>query len=92
MRNSHAGIHHYLQTCIACLLRGFFVDNSLLHPDDFCADLDRAIDDRRHIFRLAEDLHYIDLLGHRLQIWICLFAQDLVRGGVDGNDAIALVF
>ena len=82
---------HNLQACLARFLCGAFMDDSLLHPDDFRTDLDCGVDYWRHILRFAEDLDDIHFAGNQFQIGVSLLTENFLRRRVDRDDLVSLL-
>jgi hypothetical protein len=86
-----AGVFHYEEAGGVGFDGGVLVFNSLLHPDNFCADGDGAVDDRRDVFRAAKDVDNFDVVRFRnvFQAWVGFFAEDFDFVGIYGDDAVA---
>ena len=56
MFDFHAAVHHHFETRGPGALGGGFVDHAQLHPDDFRADGDGVLDNRRHRRRLSRKM------------------------------------
>ena len=67
------------------------VFDSLLHPDDFCADGDGAVDNGWDVIGAAEDVDDFDRVGFRdvFEARVGFFAEDLGFVGIYGDDAVA---
>lgn len=67
------------------------VGDSLLHPDDFGADFDGAVDYRRDVSGAAEDVDDFDVVGWRdvFEARVGFFSEDFGFVGIYGDDAIA---
>ena len=91
MFDEDAGIFDYEEACGAGFGGGVLVLDSLLHPDNFCADGDGAIDDGRNVFGAAKDVDNFDVVGFRdvFETQIGFFAEDFGFVGIYGDDAIA---
>src|SRR5579863_4189464 len=71
----NAAVHHHENSRLAPLLRGFFVDDVLLHPDGRKFQLNGLIDNLLHKLGSPENVYDVDLL--RLALWH--FQQRSVR-------------
>ena len=54
----------------------FFVGDAFLHPDGFGADANGGVDDFRHGFGAAENVHDVGLFGNVFQARVDFFAED----------------
>ena len=91
MFDEDAGVFYYEEACSAGFGGGVLVFDSLLHPDNFCADGDGAVDDRRDMFGAAKDVDYFDVLGfwNVFEARVGFFAKDFCFVGIHGDDAVA---
>jgi len=89
--DENAGVFHHEEAGGASFGGGVLVLNSLLHPDNFCADGDGAVHDRRDVFGAPKDIDNFDVLRLRdvFETWITFFAEHSSFVGIYGNDAIA---
>ena len=67
------------------------VFDSLLHPDNFCADSDGAINDGWDVFGAAKNIDNFDVLRFRdvFEARVRFFAEDFGFVGIYGDDAIS---
>ena len=67
------------------------VFDSLLHPDNFCADGDGAVDDGWDLFGAAKNIDNFDVLRFRdvFEARVRFFAEDFSFVGIYGDDAIS---
>lgn len=91
MLDQDAGVFDYVEAGGAGFGGGILVFDSLLHPDDFCADGDGAVDDRWNVFGAAEDVDDFDVLRFWdvFEAWVRFFAEDFGFVGIYGDDAVA---
>ena len=91
MFDEDAGVFYYEQACGAGFGSGVLVFDSLLHPNNLCADGDSAVDDRRDVFGAAKDVDYFDVLGfwNVFETRVRFFAEDFGFVGIYGDDAVA---
>ena len=91
MFDENAGVFHHEEAGGASFGGGVLVLNSLLHPDNFCADGDGAVYDRRDVFGAPKDIDNFDVLRLRdvFETWITFFAEHFGFVGIYGDDAIA---
>jgi len=85
-----ATVHDDENSCLACFLSGFFVDDFFLHPDGWNFQLDRLIDDLFDELGTAEDIDDVDLLANIEQGCVSGFAQGLSNFRIDWNYAITI--
>jgi len=86
-----AGVFDYEQACGAGFVGSVLVFDSLLHPDNFCADGDGAVDDGWDVFGATKDVDDFDVLGFRdvFKARVGFFAEDFGFVGIYGDDAVA---
>jgi hypothetical protein len=86
-----AGVFDYEEACGVGFDGGALVLNSLLHPDDFCADGDGTVYDRRNVFGAAKDVDNFDVVRFRdvFETRVTFFAEDFGFVGIYGDDAVA---
>lgn len=63
--------------------------NSLLEPEDFCADGDGGVGDGRDFLGAAENVDDIDAMGDVFEAGIGFLAEDFGFVGIDGDDFVA---
>jgi hypothetical protein len=91
MFDEDAGVFDHEEACGAGFVGSVLVFDSLLHPDNFCADGDGAVNDRRNVFGTAENIDNFDVL----RFWdvfearVGFYAENLAFVGIYGNDAVA---
>jgi hypothetical protein len=86
-----AGVFDYEEACSAGFRGGVLVFDSLLHPDDFCADGDGAVDYRRDVIGAAKDVNDFDVVGFRyvFEARVGFFAEHFGFVGIYRDDAVA---
>ena len=67
------------------------MDYAVLHPDVFGADGDGLVDYRGDLVGAAENVDQIDGFGDGWEVGVGYFAEGFLDGGVDGDDAVALL-
>jgi hypothetical protein len=67
------------------------VFDSLLHPDNFCADGDGAVDDGWDVFGAAKNIDNFDVLRFWdvFEAWVRFFAEDFSFVRIYWDDAIS---
>src|ERR1700722_9959915 len=91
MFDEDAGVFDYEEAGSAGFVGGVVVFDSLLHPDNFCADGDGAVDDGWDVFGAAKNIDNFDVL----RFWDVFkararfFAEDFGFVGIYGDDAVA---
>ena len=91
MFDEDAGVFDYEEACGAGFVGGVLVFDSLLHPDNLCADGDGAVDDGRDVFGAAKNIDNFDVLRFRdvFEARVRFFAEDFGFVGIYGDDAIS---
>jgi hypothetical protein len=91
MFDEDAGVFDYEQACGAGFVGGILVFDSLLHPDDFCADGDGAVDNGWDVFGAAKNIDNFDVLRFwdGFEAWVRFFAEDFGFVGIYGDDAVS---
>jgi hypothetical protein len=91
MFDEDAGVFDYEEAGSAGFVGGVVAFDSLLHPDNFCADGDGAVDDGWDVFGAAKNIDNFDVL----RFWdvfkarVRFFAEDFGFVGIYGDDAVA---
>ena len=91
MFDEDAGVFDYEEAGCEGFGGSVLVFDSLLHPDNFCADSDGAINDGWDVFGAAKNIDNLDVL----RFWdvfkarVSFFAEDFGFVGIYGDDAIA---
>ncbi|MDZ7636914.1 MAG: hypothetical protein U5J83_01440 [Bryobacterales bacterium] len=67
-------------------LRGLTTHDAQLHPDDFRTFCDRPLDNFGHVFGAPKDVHDLQLVRGRGEVWQCGDALKLLDLGVDRED------
>jgi len=91
MFDEDAGVFDYEEAGSAGFGGGVLVFDSLLHPDNFCADGDGAVDDGRDVFGAAKDVDNFDVVRfwNVFEAWVGFFAEHCGFVGIYGDDAVA---
>jgi hypothetical protein len=86
-----AGVFDYEEAGGAGFGGGVLVFDSLLHPDNFCADGDGAVNDWGNVFGAAKNIDNFDVLRFWdvFEAWVRFFAEDFGFVGIYRDDAIA---
>jgi len=91
MFDEDAGVFDYEEAGSAGFGGGVLVFDSLLHPDNFCADGDGAVDDGWDVFGSAKDVDNFDVVRfwNVFEARVGFFAEDFGFVGIYGDDAVA---
>src|SRR5712692_1754554 len=84
-----ARVHHHGESRAPRLFGGLVVDDALLHPHGLRADANRALHHSGHVFRAAEDVHDVHLVGNIFQARVAFLAEDFALVWIHRNDAVA---
>jgi len=84
-----AGVYDYEEAGAASAFGGFVVRNAFLHPDGAGADADGRLNDVRHEFRPAENIHDVYLFGNVFQARVAFLTQHVSFARIYWNDAVA---
>jgi hypothetical protein len=83
-----AAIHHHGDARFLGALRGGFVNDALLQPKVFNAELDATFHDGGDVFRRAKHIHYVRKFGQTFQVRERFLASHLINQWTHRNDAI----
>src|SRR6476620_1217300 len=90
VRLENAVVHDHENSCFACLLRSFFVDDAFLHPDNGNLLLNGLVHDLFDKLRTAKYIDDVDLILDIEQAGAGLFSQRSLDLWVHGDDPIAM--
>lgn len=90
MFDEDAAVHHDEDSGLACFLRGFFVNDTFLHPNGGHFELDRLIDDFLNELRPAKDIDDVNFFRHVVQRPIGFLAEAFFDPRIYRNHSIAL--
>lgn len=89
MFDEEAGVFDDGEASDAGFFGGSGVRDALLEPEDFGADGNGGIGDRRYALGTAKDVDDVDGLGDVFEAGIGCLAEHFAFVGIDGDDAIA---